>query len=57
VLFRSNLTSTKARLLLMACLMRYGALPPAADPSAPTEAELAGISARIAEYQSVFDTH
>jgi L-asparaginase len=27
-----NLTATKARLLLMACLMKFGSLPPAADP-------------------------
>ncbi len=27
----SNLTATKARLFLMACLMKFGALPPAAN--------------------------
>ncbi len=32
----SNLTATKARLLLMACLMRFGALPPARDPDRPS---------------------
>ena len=32
----SNLTATKARLLLMACLMKFGCLPPAADPAKPT---------------------
>lgn len=53
----SNLTSTKARLLLMACLMRFGALPPAADPQKPTAAELKSLKAKIAEYQAVFDTH
>lgn len=53
----SNLTATKARLLLIACLMRFGALPPAADPDNPTEAEMAALNARIAEYQQVFDTH
>lgn len=52
-----NLTATKARILLMACLMRFGALPPAADPDRPTEAELAGIRAKLADYQRVFDTH
>ena len=31
----NNLTATKARLLLMACLMKFGSLPPAADPSVP----------------------
>ena len=53
----SNLTATKARLLLMASLMRYGALPPAADPSQPTRAELDAIKAKLAHYQQVFDTH
>lgn len=53
----SNLTSTKARLVLMACLLKFGALPPAADPSAPTEAETAAIQDRLDLYQAVFDTH
>jgi hypothetical protein len=53
----SNLTSTKARLLLMACLMRFGGLPPAADPDRPTKAELDAIRRRLADYQAVFDTH
>jgi hypothetical protein len=53
----SNLTATKARLLLMACLLRFGSLPPAADPACPTPAEVAAIQARLAEYQTVFDTH
>ena len=53
----SNLTATKARLLLMACLMKFGSLPPAADPDRPTSAEAAGIREKIAAYQAVFDTH
>jgi L-asparaginase len=53
----SNLTSTKARLLLMACLLRFGAYPPAKDPSAPTPQEKAATEAVIAKYQKVFDTH
>ena len=52
-----NLTSTKARLLLMACLMRFGSPPPAADPEQPTKAELDAIRHKLAEYQAVFDTH
>ncbi len=52
-----NLTATKARLLLMAALMRLGALPPAADPDRPTEAELAAIRTKLADYQHIFDTH
>jgi L-asparaginase len=53
----SNLTATKARLLLMACLMRFGSLPPAADPEHPTQGELEAVQAKLAAYQAVFDTH
>jgi hypothetical protein len=53
----SNLTSTKARLLLMASLMKLGALPAAADPQKPTPTEVAATRERVAEYQRLFDTH
>jgi hypothetical protein len=53
----NNLTSTKARLLLMACMMRLGSLPPARDPAAPTGAELDAVRAKVAAYQEIFDTH
>jgi L-asparaginase/Glu-tRNA(Gln) amidotransferase subunit D len=53
----SNLTATKARLLLMACLMKFGSLPPAANPDNPTEEELAAIREKIGFYQAVFNTH
>ena len=53
----ANLTATKARLLLMACLMRFGSLPAASDPDNPTPAELSAIRAAIEPYQEVFDTH
>jgi L-asparaginase len=53
----SNLTATKARLLLMACLMKFGSLPPAANPDHPTSAESAAVREKVAEYQGVFDTH
>jgi hypothetical protein len=52
-----NLTSTKARLLLMACLMKLGSLPAAADPDRPTAGEIDALQAKIREYQEVFDTH
>ena len=52
-----NLTATKARLLLMACLMKFGALPAAADAKSPTAEEVAALRAAVAEYQKVFDTH
>jgi L-asparaginase len=53
----SNLTATKARLLLMACLLRFRSLPPALDPTHPTPDELQAVQAKLAEYQAVFDTH
>jgi L-asparaginase len=53
----SNLTATKARLLLMACLMKLGSLPPAVDPANPTRAEMEAVQVKLAAYQSVFDTH
>ncbi len=53
----NNLTATKARLLLMACLLRYGSLPAAADPERPTEQEVAATRAALDQYQEVFNTH
>jgi hypothetical protein len=53
----SNLTANKARILLMASLMKLGSLPPAVDPEAPTDAEIDCVKARVAEYQAIFDSH
>jgi hypothetical protein len=53
----SNLTATKARLLLMACLMKLGCLPPAIDPANPTAAETEAAKAKLKEYQEIFDRH
>jgi hypothetical protein len=53
----SNLTATKARLLLMACLTKFGNLPSAASPDHPTSEEAAAIRKKVAAYQTVFDTH
>jgi hypothetical protein len=52
-----NLTATKARLLLMACLMKWGSLPAAANPDAPTGTEVEATGKALARYQDVFDTH
>jgi hypothetical protein len=52
-----NLTATKARLLLIACLLKLGALPAALDPDNPTPEELAAVESKLAEYQRIFDTH
>jgi hypothetical protein len=53
----SNLTATKARLLLMACLMRLGSLPPVSDPAKPTQAETEATKSKLKQYQEIFDTH
>jgi hypothetical protein len=53
----SNLTSTKARMLLMACLLKLGSLPPAEDPENPTAEELTAIRKAVVAYQAIFDTH
>jgi hypothetical protein len=53
----SNLTPTKARLLLMACLLKLGALPIAADPDHPTADEQSATREAIAAYQAIFDSH
>ena len=52
-----NLTATKARILLMAALLRLGALPPAVDPSNPTEQEIQLTARAVGMYQEIFDTH
>jgi L-asparaginase/Glu-tRNA(Gln) amidotransferase subunit D len=53
----ANLTATKARLLLMACLLRFGSLPPAVDPANPTAEETKAVERALADYQEVFDSH
>ena len=53
----NNLTATKARVLLMAALLKAGALPAAASPSVPTADEAAATHAAVAAYQEIFDTH
>jgi hypothetical protein len=52
-----NLTSTKARLLLMACLMKLGSLPAAADADRPTPTEVEAVQRATAAYQDIFNTH
>jgi len=52
-----NTTSTKGRMLLMACILRFGTYPPAKDPSNPTKKEIEVIKEKIKLYQEVFHTH
>ncbi|MFT5132575.1 MAG: L-asparaginase [Gammaproteobacteria bacterium] len=53
----NNLTATKARMLLTACLLKFGSLPPAQDPRNPTAAERNEVQALVAKYQTIFDSH
>jgi hypothetical protein len=53
----SNLTATKARLLLMACLLKFGSLPVAADPDNPTADEVDATERALQPYREVFATH
>lgn len=53
----SNLTASKARILLMASMMKLGSLPPAKDADNPTHDEVAAVTAKVREYQEIFDTH
>jgi L-asparaginase len=53
----SNLTATKARLLLMAALMKFGSLPSAKDPANPSKHERESATDAVRAYQGVFDSH
>jgi hypothetical protein len=41
----------------MACLLRFGAAPAAADPCRPTAEARAAVVAHLRRYQEAFDTH
>jgi len=53
----SNLDANKARLLLMASMMKLGRFPKAKDPRNPTPKEKDALLAKIAEFQEIFETH
>ena len=53
----SNLDTNKARLLLMASMLKLGRLPKAKDPRNPSAPELEAIRAKIAEFQHIFESH
>jgi hypothetical protein len=53
----SNLDATKARLLLMAAMLKLGRLPKARDPRHPTRPEREALMAKIAEFQEIFENH
>ena len=53
----SNLDCNKARLLLMAAMLKLGRLPKARDPRNPTREERAATVAAVAKFQEIFETH
>jgi L-asparaginase len=53
----NNLTTTKARYLLAAAIMKLGPLPRANNPEKPTTLELEKIKEKIQLYQTIFQTH
>lgn len=53
----NNLSASKARMLLMARLLKLGSLPLSADPEHPSQAEVAATRERVSQYQELFDTH
>ena len=53
----ANLTSTKARILLQAAILKLGMLPAAASPENPTPDERKAIADHVAAFQRIFDTH
>ena len=53
----SNLDCNKARLLLIAALLKLGRLPKARNPKNPSKAERKATAAQIAQYQQIFESH
>lgn len=49
------LSANEAQRLLSSCLLEFGTLPPALDPTKPTTAEARAIRARLALFQAAFD--
>jgi L-asparaginase len=53
----NNLTAPKARLLLMACMMKFGSMPTAKIPTKPSDSERQAVQDLVSKYQEIFDTH
>ena len=53
----SNLDTNKARLLLMAAMLKLGRLPRARDPRSPTREERAATVAAVERFQEIFERH
>ena len=53
----SNLDVTKARMLLVASMLKLGRLPRAVDPFNPSDEEKSAVVNKITQFQEIFDTH
>jgi len=53
----NNLTASKARLLLMASMLKFGSMPVANNPQQPSASEERAVQKLVAQYQEIFDTH
>ena len=53
----SNLDTNKARLLLMAAMLKLGRLPKARDPRNPTRNERNAVMTKLEQYQEIFENH
>ena len=53
----SNLDTNKARLLLIASMLKLGRLPKARDPRKPTAVEREAVIEKIKDFQEIFETH
>ncbi len=53
----SNLDANKARLLLMASMLKLGRLPKAKDARSPSSKEIEVVREKIEQFQRIFETH
>ena len=53
----SNLDTNKARLLLMAAMLKLGRLPKARDPRNPSHGERDAVISKMAQFQEIFESH
>lgn len=53
----SNLDANKARVLLIASMLKLGRLPKAMDPRSPSVAERQAVIEKVKQFQEIFETH
>jgi L-asparaginase len=53
----SNLDANKARLLLIAAMLRVGRLPRARNPRSPSSTEREATRRKVALFQEIFEAH